>query len=100
MGERGKADAGRQRIGAASSQTRTAVAHVSNWQASLERLRKTETGDACPTLASEVRWMELRDWLKRASDNSKKPVKQISFAGERFDVMSVRRRPQRVLGEK
>ena len=38
-----------------------------------------------------VRWMEVRDWLKRASDNGKKPVKQIVFAGERFDVMSVRR---------
>jgi small GTP-binding protein len=39
----------------------------------------------------EVRWMEVRDWLKRASDNGKKPVKQIVFEGERFDVMSVRR---------
>ena len=38
----------------------------------------------------EVRWMEVRDYLKRASDNGKKPVKQIVFAGERFDVMSVR----------
>ena len=34
----------------------------------------------------EVRWMEVRDWLKRASDNGKKPVKQIVFKGERFDV--------------
>ena len=39
----------------------------------------------------EVRWMEVRDWLKHASDNGKKPVKQIVFEGERFDVMSVRR---------
>jgi small GTP-binding protein len=39
----------------------------------------------------EVRWMEVRDWLKRASGNGKKPVKQIVFEGERFDVMSVRR---------
>ena len=39
----------------------------------------------------EVRWMEVRNWLKRASDNGKKPVKQIVFEGERFDVMSVRR---------
>jgi hypothetical protein len=37
-----------------------------------------------------VRWMEVRDYLKRASDNGKKLVKQIVFAGERFDVMSVR----------
>lgn len=39
----------------------------------------------------EVRWMEVRDWLKSASDNGKKSVKQIVFEGERFDVMSVRR---------
>ena len=48
----------------------------------------------------EVRWMEMRDWLKRASDNGKKPVKQIVFAGERFDVMSVRRWWERVAGRK
>ncbi len=29
----------------------------------------------------EVRWMEVRDWLKKASDNGKKPVKQIIFEG-------------------
>ena len=40
--------------------------------------------------AGEVRWMEVRDWLKRESDHGKKPVKQIVFEGERFDVMSVR----------
>jgi hypothetical protein len=45
----------------------------------------------------EVRWMEVRDWLKQASDNGKNPVKQIAFAGERFDVMSVRRWRERVL---
>jgi small GTP-binding protein len=39
----------------------------------------------------EVRWMEVRDWLKRASDKAQKPAKQIVFEGERFDVMSVRR---------
>ena len=38
----------------------------------------------------DTRWMEVRDYLKRESDNGK-PVKQIVFAGERFDVMSVRR---------
>lgn len=48
----------------------------------------------------EVRWMEVRDWLKRASDKGKKPVKQIVFKGERFDVMSVRRWRERVLQEK
>jgi small GTP-binding protein len=39
----------------------------------------------------EVRWMEVRDYLKRESDDGKKAVKQIVFSGERFDVMSVRR---------
>ena len=47
---------------------------------------------------SEVRWMEVRDWLKRASDDGKKTVKQIVFAGKRFDVMSVRRWREKVLG--
>jgi hypothetical protein len=45
----------------------------------------------------EVRWMEIRDYLKRESDNGKKPVKQIVFKGERFDVMSVRRWREKVL---
>lgn len=45
----------------------------------------------------EVRWMEVRDWLKRKSDNGKKVVKQIVFEGERFDVMSVRRWRERML---
>jgi hypothetical protein len=45
----------------------------------------------------EVRWMEVRDWLKRASEDGKKPVNQIVFEGERFDVMSVRRWRERVL---
>ncbi|MGZ8248876.1 MAG: DUF4365 domain-containing protein, partial [Methylomagnum sp.] len=39
----------------------------------------------------EIRWMEIRDWLKRESQDGKKPVKQIIFEGERFDVTSVRR---------
>ena len=34
--------------------------------------------------------MEIREYLKRESDNGQKPVKQIVFEGERFDVMSVR----------
>ena len=46
----------------------------------------------------EVCWMEVRDWLKRGSDDSKKLVKQIVFEGERFDVMSVRRWRDKVLG--
>lgn len=48
-------------------------------------------------LEGEVQWMEVRDWLKRASDNGKKPVKQIVFEGERLDVMSVRRWRDRAL---
>jgi uncharacterized protein DUF4365 len=49
----------------------------------------------------EVRWMEVRDYLKRESDNGKKAVKQIVFTGERFDVMSVRRwREWPVISEK
>jgi DNA-directed RNA polymerase subunit RPC12/RpoP len=39
----------------------------------------------------EVRWMDVRDYLRRESDNGKQAVRQIVFAGERFDVMSVRR---------
>ncbi len=45
----------------------------------------------------EIRWMEVRDWLKRASDNGKKAAKQIVFDGERFDVMSIRRWRARTL---
>jgi len=52
------------------------------------------------TSEGEVRWMEVRDWLKRASNNGKKRVKQIVFEGERFDVMSVRRWRDKVLGDK
>ena len=47
----------------------------------------------------EVRWMEVRDWLKRETDDGKKPVKQIVFAGQRFDVMSVRRWRETVLSQ-
>ena len=45
----------------------------------------------------EIRWMEVRDYLKRESDNGQEPVKQIIFTGERFDVMSVRRWRDRAL---
>lgn len=47
----------------------------------------------------EIRWMEVREWLKNATDNGKKAVKQIVFKGERFDVMSVRRWRDKVLGQ-
>lgn len=42
------------------------------------------------TSDGEVRWMEIREYLKRQTNNGKKPVNQIVFDGERFDVMSVR----------
>lgn len=43
-----------------------------------------------------IRWMEVRELLKRESDCGK-PVKQLVFKGERFDVMSVRRWRDRAL---
>lgn len=45
-----------------------------------------------------ILWMEVRDWLKRESNDGKKPVRQIVFEGERFDVMSVRRWREKALG--
>jgi hypothetical protein len=42
--------------------------------------------------------MEIHDYLKRVSDNGKKVVRQIVFAGERFDVMSVRRWRDQAVG--
>ena len=45
----------------------------------------------------EVRWMEVRDWLKRASNDGQERVKRIVFEGERFDVMSVRRWREKAL---
>ena len=47
----------------------------------------------------ETRWMEVRDWLKRESNDGTKAVKRIVFEGERLDVMSVRRWRDRVLGQ-
>ena len=46
-----------------------------------------------------IRWMDVTAYLKHTSNNGKKAVKQIVFDGERFDVMSVRRWRERVLGE-
>lgn len=45
----------------------------------------------------DIRWMEVRDWLKQKSNEGKIPVNQIIFEGERFDVMSVRRWREKVL---
>jgi len=44
-----------------------------------------------------VRWMEVRDQLRRGTGEGQKVVKSIQFAGERFDVMSVRRWRERLL---
>jgi small GTP-binding protein len=49
--------------------------------------------------SGEVRWMEVREYLKGASEGGVKPVRQIAFEGERFDVMSVRRWRDRLLSE-
>ena len=38
-----------------------------------------------------IRWMEIRDWLREKSENGKKQLRQILFEGKRFDVMSIRR---------
>ncbi|HVT12425.1 MAG TPA: TIR domain-containing protein [Fimbriimonadaceae bacterium] len=42
----------------------------------------------------EIRWMEVSEYLKRQGERAK----QIVFEGERFDVMSVRRWRDRILG--
>ena len=42
------------------------------------------------TSEGEIRWMEIREWLQRASGHGQKSPTQIPFNGERFDVMSVR----------
>ena len=47
---------------------------------------------------TNLRWMEISSYLKRESDNGKKPVKQIVFQGERLDLTSIRRWRDRVLG--
>src|SRR5262249_27613907 len=46
----------------------------------------------------EIRWMEVREWLRKESNQGKKSVTQLIFDGERFDVMSVRRWRDQVLG--
>ena len=48
--------------------------------------------------AGEVRWMEVRDWLRKATDNGKTQVTQIVFKGDRFDVESIRHWRKRLLG--
>ena len=45
----------------------------------------------------EVRWMEVGETLKRASADGTQSVRQIEFAGERLDALSVRDWRDRVL---
>ncbi|RJQ23981.1 TIR domain-containing protein [Candidatus Parcubacteria bacterium] len=50
------------------------------------------------TSDGNIRWMEIRGYLKREVKASKKKVRQIVFEGKRFDVMSVRRLREKALG--
>jgi hypothetical protein len=45
----------------------------------------------------EIRWMDVSAWLKRERAGGK-PVKQIIFEGERFDVVNVQHWRKRLLG--
>lgn len=49
------------------------------------------------TSDGEIRWMDVSNYLKHMSAG-RKAVKQVIFAGERFDVMSVRRWRDRLFG--
>ncbi|KAI9133943.1 DUF4365 domain-containing protein [Acaryochloris sp. CCMEE 5410] len=42
------------------------------------------------TSEGEIRWMEIREYLKRKTLNGTKQIRQIEFIGERFNVTSVR----------
>jgi hypothetical protein len=45
----------------------------------------------------EIRWMNVSEYLRRVTETTKQPVKQITFEGERLDVMSVRRWRDKIL---
>jgi hypothetical protein len=62
------------------------VRHASYWREQafpVLRLIRSSKG--------EIRWVDVRDYLRRESENGRNAVRQIVFAGQRFDVMSVRR---------
>lgn len=40
--------------------------------------------------SGEIRWMDIREELRRVTNNGQKQVHQLVFVGKRFDVMSVR----------
>lgn len=47
--------------------------------------------------AGDIRWMEVRDYIRAESKDGRRPVRSIVFSGQRFDVMSVRRWKDQVL---
>jgi len=47
--------------------------------------------------AGVIEWMEIRDHLREQRVSGPWPAAEIRFAGERFDVMSVRRWRERIL---
>jgi small GTP-binding protein len=51
-----------------------------------------------PERFADIRWMEIRDLLRRESDDGTRRVTQIVFKGERLDAMSVRRLRDRIIG--
>lgn len=50
--------------------------------------------------SGQIRWMEIREYLKSKSDDGKKPVKQIVFTGEPFNVDSIRSLRDRMIGKR
>lgn len=50
--------------------------------------------------SGEIRWMDVRERLRRESEDGKRQVRQVVFDGERFDVMSVRGWRDRALLER
>ena len=74
------------------------VFHVRYWMAQAFTVLLVVRNSEGEVRWMEVRWMEVREYLRRESDGGKKAVKQIIFAGERFDVMSVRRWRERSFG--
>lgn len=48
----------------------------------------------------DIRWMEIRELLRRESGEGTRPVRQIVFRGERLDTMSVRGWRDKALGGK
>lgn len=45
----------------------------------------------------DIRWMDVSEYLKRATEGGTKPVSQIDFTGERFDATSIRKWRSRII---